>query len=143
MLESLLNKNRVGLSGKKSDHAFEELADYVKETKEKYYDSWVEDIKKRFGVESMIGIEPFEEAYKGYYAFCGLFFQDPFQNYNILECLREKCDWYHFTLEDLDYPKSKEKEVHDLVRSIMKYLKGIDIEDFKWPKDLYEKFTTF
>ncbi len=128
LLESLLNKGRVGLSDKKDDYAFEEL-----QNKQSDYFSFFD----QHTLKICNDFEPFEEAYRGYLGFCGLFLKNPSEDENILTDLKN-CDIDNFSLDYLDYPKSKEKQVYNLAKAIMKYLKDIHIEDYKWPTNIYE-----
>ena len=128
LLESLLNKGRVGFSDKKNDYAFEEL-----QTKQHDYFSFFDPHTLKICNDFV----PFEEAYWGYICFCGLFLKNPSEDENILTNLKN-CDIDNFFLNYLDYPKSKEKQVYNLAKAIMKYLKDIHIEDYKWPTNIYE-----
>ena len=129
LIESLLNKKRVGFSNREDDYAFKELR--VGPGAVFCLPTWEED----YSIKLCNEYEPFREAYEGYLAFCGLFLQDPLKDENILTDL-EHCDFYHFDLSYLDFPKSKERRVHESVKAIMKYLKKIYIEDYKWPTDI-------
>ena len=70
-------------------------------------------------------------------AFCGLFLQDPVKDENVLINLKN-CDFYHFNYDHLDFSKSDEEPVNRLAKAIMKYLKQIYVEDYKWPSDIID-----
>jgi DNA-binding NtrC family response regulator len=130
LIETLLNKKGVGLSGKEEDYAFKELRDKGNVV----FCAFIDD---DFSIKLCNEYEPFTEAYEGYLAFCGLFLQDPLKDENILTSLRQ-CDYYHFNLDHLDFPKSKERDIRESAKAIMKYLKEVYIEDYKWPTGIHE-----
>ena len=130
LIESLLNKKRVGLSDREDDYAFKEL-------RGKGHVEFCGFIDDDFSIKLCNEYEPFKEAYEGYLAFCGFFLQDPSKDENILTDLKQ-CSFYHFNLDRLDFPKSKERRVHESAKAIMKYLKKIYTEDYKWPTDIRE-----
>ncbi|MCU0614014.1 MAG: hypothetical protein MUD09_02895 [Desulfobacterales bacterium] len=124
VIERLLNPLRISLDDQQPTLAINEFTPGGK-----VFCSSVDD---RLGVSISWNIPPFEEAFQGYLAFCGLFMQNPAKEKNVLASLRE-CDIEHFSLKHLDYPKSDERKVHKLATAVMAYLKEFDVEGLSLP----------
>lgn len=120
-LESLLNQHRVGLSG----HDLEEPAF------NNIDGSFVEPMAdpNAYLVFPYFHSDPFEETYCGFLSFCELFFQYPFGNYDILSNLKEKYNLEDFDLYHLKNSNEQEKQICDLIVSIIEYLSGKDVEE--------------
>jgi hypothetical protein len=114
LLEKLLRQYRISLSEENIQSAFKELGEHSK------YFSWFDQYSLKFCDE----FQPFEDAYKGYLCFCGLFLQDTAKDDNILASMKE-CSFSHFDISQLDYSVSDEGRIQKLVKNIMRYLKGI------------------
>jgi DNA-binding NtrC family response regulator len=142
LLEQLLNKNRVGLSDENLNPAFHDFdplnilyGAVLGDTGDE--ENYVRKMEKRLGITLFPALSEFDQAYNGYTAFCGLFGQDPFKNRNILSDL-ENADINHFDISGLKIVASKKRAVERLFKAIMRAIKGISVEGFKYPDDPFE-----
>jgi DNA-binding NtrC family response regulator len=125
-LESLLGKFRVGLSDDDPAPAFN---DYQLDIDQQYDEhSGLAEFEKEYDVKLLLPIKQFEDALRGYFAFCGLFMQEPYQNSNVLENI-ESGDIKHLKLGFLGYTDEEKRRVHRLSKAVMQYLKQIMVED--------------
>jgi transcriptional regulator with AAA-type ATPase domain len=126
LLESLLNRFRVGLS---NDDAAPAFNDYQQEF-EQHYDEQkgLAVFEKKYDVKLLLPIKQFEDVFKGYLAFCGLFMQDPSKNSNVLENIDDGDIEFH-DLSALEYTDDQEEEVNNLAKAIMQYSKKVLMED--------------
>lgn len=123
-LESLLNKHRVGLSDNGESYAFQALPDEVPG-----------DIHERFGVKILKSVKQFEQAYHGFEVYCALFFQNPWENKNVLKDLTEG-SVQPSPITAKDYGRKNEGKFYKLTRSIFEYLSGISFgTSFQWPRN--------
>ena len=100
-LETLLNRNRVGISDS-HNIAFSELNMEGKSSISSFFDEYNLKVYKRY--------EPFQEAYKGFSSFCDLFLQNPSADANILNNL-DNSEFKHSSLDDLEFAKSKKRKL--------------------------------
>lgn len=130
-LESLLNKNRVGLTDSGENYSFQDLPDEI-----------TGDVHERFGIKILKPVKQFEQAYHGFEVYCALFFQNPRDNKNVLVDLTDgSLQPVHITTKD--YGKKSEGKFYKLMKSIFEYMSGISLgPSFKWPRNFYdlEKF---
>jgi len=135
LLESLLNRFGVGLSDENADPAFKKIQldfdQYYKEQK------GLADLENEFEVKILLPIEEFEDAYKGYLAYCGLFMQDPDKNINTVEKL-DNANFKHFRLEGFEDPEGNEDQIIKLAKAIMQYLKLVEVDEYTMPDDLQD-----
>jgi DNA-binding NtrC family response regulator len=126
-LESLLNKHRVGLSDSGENYAFQDLPDEVPG-----------DIHERYGIKILKSVKQFEQAYHGFEVYCALFFQNSWDNKNVLKDLREG-SVQPSPITAKDYGKKNEGKFYKLSRSIFEYLSGISLgTSFQWPRNFYD-----
>ena len=140
LLEKLLNKLKVGLANDKVKYAFKKIPN-IKEDIDQFLEPGVispyRQIIEDFNVHLVIPMEEFNQAYEGFLAFCSLFGQDPFKRKNILSDIKNGQSKY-FDLARLDYPKSKKAAIENLLKAIMRYLNGMYVPGYKYPKDPFE-----
>jgi transcriptional regulator with AAA-type ATPase domain len=137
-LEKLFKSHRISLNSDEDESAFMELAGMgvskaaTKEgTKEPVYSTWFDQYTLKFCEE----FEPFEEAYRGYFCFCGLFLQNPVKDKNILTSLTD-CDVSHFSIDELKFAESDKGRIQGLGKNIMRYLKRVEFLDNELPANL-------
>ena len=137
LLESLLNSYGVGLSDESNDPAFKNVQmDFDKHYNEQKGLAKLED---EYGVRMLLPIEQFENASRGYLAFCSLFGLNPSKNNNVLDYIDDG-DYQGFNLEKINYPRDRKKEIVKLVKVIMQYKKLLEVDDFAMslmPDDLH------
>jgi hypothetical protein len=134
-LESILNRFGIGLSDENAEPAFKKIQlDF-----DQFYDEQkgLADLENEYDVKILLPIEKFEDAYKGYLAYCGLFMQDPDKNINAVENL-DNANFKHFRLEGLEYPEGNEAQIIKLAKAIMQYLKLVEVDEDTMPDDLQD-----
>ena len=126
LLESLFNEYGVGLSNESNEPAFKNVqACFDKQYSEQ---KGLTDLEDKYDVRILLPIEQFEKATKGYLAFCSLFRLYPYKNNNVLDDISGG-DYKNFDLEEINYPRDREKEIVNLVKVIMQYKKLISVDD--------------
>ena len=131
LLESLLNQFGVGLDVEDVQPAFQ--IDFEQSQSFSQLFSYIEST---YGVKIFPPVNQFEDAYKGYLGFCGLFMQDPNKDRNIFNEL-DYPDSAHFDIEQLKVQEKDKKKVIELLKAIMHYVAGAKIEnDASMPDDL-------
>jgi DNA-binding NtrC family response regulator len=130
LLESLLMPLRVSLDDQRPTPAFQEIA----EPGNSVFFSFFDD---RLGVKVCEDFPLFEEAFKGYRVFCGLFLQDSVKNKKILESLKT-CDIRNFSLDQVEHAAAAKRSVKKLAMAVMAYLKDFNVEGYKLPGNPHE-----
>ena len=125
LLESLLNKLRVGLS---HDDAASAFNDYQRELDQNYQDQkGLAKFEDKYDIRLLVPIKQFEDAFKGYLAFCGLFMQNPQKNSNVLANL-DDCDIEYHDLSPLEYSGDHQEQVNNLSKAIMQFIKKVTMD---------------
>ena len=108
-------------------------------------DEGLDRIEKQYDVKLLRPIKQFEDAYRGYLAFCGLFMLDPYQNANVYEKLGTG-DIEYLNLGLLGCEDCEKKRVHNLSKAIMQWVKLIMVEDFdvnESPEDFWNELCEY
>jgi DNA-binding NtrC family response regulator len=144
LLEKLLNRMSVGLSNKNIAPAFKSKVDpddLLSDMVAGDEGDSIREMEEKLGFRFHFPLDPFDSAFEGYVAYCGLFGQDPFADINILSNFKN-ADINRFDTTYLNYSQSSEKDIERLLKSIMRSIVGISVEGYKYPDDPYEYWET-
>jgi DNA-binding NtrC family response regulator len=136
LLESLLGRFNVGLSSESTEPVLINAPKVYDFEKTVQWDER-EKIREEFGVEMMPSIKPFEDAFQGYLAYCGLFMRHPMEEANSMEDL-DKASLHFLSLDELHLTEEEKVKVEELVKSIMLSIRFVDIKGHVMPEDLFQ-----
>jgi hypothetical protein len=118
LLESLLNRLRVGLSTDDGAPAFNE---YQREFDHHYEEQpGLAKFEEKYDVRLLLPIKQFDDAFKGYLAFCGMFMQDPHSECNVFERIDGGGHMKYHDLSELQYSADEKDRVEGLSDAIIR-----------------------